>query len=80
MTDVAAHGWVVRATILEEAGKPTYRYFLTGCDTDTEAVAAVRSFPGIVQNDALKVMRPLSSTELNEFTNPLKAGEVRLHE
>jgi hypothetical protein len=78
--NVADKGWVVRATVIEEAGAPNYHYFLVGSETDADAVAAVRSFPGILSDDNVKTMRPLSKTEMSEFKQPLKRGEVRLHE
>jgi hypothetical protein len=75
----AEKGWVVRVTVMEEPGKPVYHYFLTGCGTEADAIAAVRSYPGIVAED-VKTMRPLSHTELSEFKESLAEGEVRLHE
>jgi hypothetical protein len=74
----AEKGWVVRVTVM--AGKPAYHYFLTGCGTEAEAIAAVRSYPGIQAEDNVKTMRPLSHTELSEFKESLAEGEVRLHE
>jgi hypothetical protein len=76
----AEKGWVVRVTVMEEPGKPAYHYFLTGCGTEAEAIAAVRSYPGIQAEDNVKTMRPLSHTELSEFKESLAEGEVRLHE
>jgi hypothetical protein len=76
----AEKGWVVRVTVMGEPGKPVYHYFLTGCGTEAEAIAAVRSYPGIVAEDNVKTMRPLSHTELSEFKEALAEGEVRLHE
>ena len=82
MADRAAaeKGWVVRVTVMEEPGKPVYHYFLTGCGTEAEAIAVVRSYPGILAEDNVKTMRPLSHTELSEFKESLAEGEVRLHE
>ena len=40
----------------------------------------VRSYPGILAEDNVKTMRPLSHTELSEFKESLAEGEVRLHE
>ena len=72
-------GWIVWVTAMEDASKPIY-YFVTGCDNDTEAVAAVRSYPGILPEDNVKAMRPLSNTELSGFKEPLRRGHVRMHE
>jgi hypothetical protein len=59
MADRAAaeKGWVVRVTVMEEPGKPVYHYFLTGCGTEAEAIAVVRSYPGILAEDNVKTMR-----------------------
>ena len=73
MADRAAaeKGWVVRVTVMEEPGKPVYHYFLTGCGAEAEAIAVVRSYPGILAEDNVKTMRPLSHTELSEFKESL---------
>ena len=74
---LAKHGWMVEAIVLQGPSEKMVQHFLVARDTEPEIVAAVRSIPGIYPEDEIILRHRLSRAEIE--ATELKNDEVRLY-